>query len=436
MGLDFWNKEMETMSRADIEALQLKHLKALVSRLYDTSPLYHERMRQQGVKPDDIQTLDDIRKLPFTKKSDLRDNYPDKLFVVPQSEISRYHVSSGTTGKPTVVGYTRRDLDNWAESLARSFRSFGMGDEDVLQVSNGYGLFSGGLGMHYGAEKLGAAVLPAGTGNTNRQVDLMLDLPVTAIACTPSYMIHIAEVADKRGIDLHKDTRLRYGILGAEPWSESMRRHIQERTGIKAQNCYGASELSGPLFTECSEQQGIHIWGDLCLIEILDKESGEPVAEGEEGEMVVTMLQREAMPIIRYRIGDISSLHWEKCGCGRTHPRLQRLTGRVDDMLIVRGINVFPSQVEHVIGELEFLSAHYQITLDAQNFMDRMQVEVELDERCLTDDMVELGKMARTLDNRLKDVLNIKAEVKLLLPGTLPRFEGKSKRVIDNRKYD
>jgi phenylacetate-CoA ligase len=436
MGMEFWNKGIETMSREDIEALQLKHLNALVSRLYDSSPFYHDRMRKAGVLPSDVKSLDDVRKLPFTKKNDLRENYPDKLFMVPQSEVSRYHVSSGTTGKPTVVGYTRRDLENWAESLARSFRSFGMGEDDVLQVSNGYGLFSGGLGMHYGAERLGAAVLPASTGNTNRQVDLMLDLPVTAIACTPSYMIHISEVANKRGIDLHRDTKLRYGILGAEPWSESMRRHIQDSTGIKAQNCYGASELSGPLFTECSAQDGIHIWGDLCLIEILDKDTGEPVGDGERGEMVVTMLQREAMPIIRYRIGDISSLEWEKCACGRTHPRLQRLTGRVDDMLIVRGINVFPSQVEHVIGELEYLSPHYQITLDANNFMDRMQVEVELDERYLTDDMVELGKLTRNLENRLKDVLNVKTEVKLLLPGSLPRFEGKSKRVIDNRVYD
>jgi len=434
--MEFWNKGIETMSREDIEALQLKHLNALVSRLYDSSPFYHDRMRKAGVLPSDVKSLDDVRKLPFTKKNDLRENYPDKLFMVPQSEVSRYHVSSGTTGKPTVVGYTRRDLENWAESLARSFRSFGMGEDDVLQVSNGYGLFSGGLGMHYGAERLGAAVLPASTGNTNRQVDLMLDLPVTAIACTPSYMIHISEVANKRGIDLHRDTKLRYGILGAEPWSESMRRHIQDSTGIKAQNCYGASELSGPLFTECSAQDGIHIWGDLCLIEILDKDTGEPVGDGERGEMVVTMLQREAMPIIRYRIGDISSLEWEKCACGRTHPRLQRLTGRVDDMLIVRGINVFPSQVEHVIGELEYLSPHYQITLDANNFMDRMQVEVELDERYLTDDMVELGKLTRNLENRLKDVLNVKTEVKLLLPGSLPRFEGKSKRVIDNRVYD
>lgn len=434
--MDFWNRQIETMSREDIEALQLKHLKALSTRLYDSSPFYHGLMRREGLMPTDIKTLADIRKMPCTKKSDLRDNYPDKLFMVPQSEVSRYHVSSGTTGKPTVVGYTRRDLEVWAESLARCFRSFGMGDNDVLQVSNGYGLFSGGLGMHYGAEKLGAGVLPASTGNTNRQVDLMVDLPVTAIACTPSYMIHIAEVAEKRNISIRNDTKLKYGILGAEPWSENMRRHIEDKTGIQAQNCYGASELSGPLFTECSEQQGIHVWGDFCLIEILDKNTGEPVAEGETGEMVITMLQREAMPIIRYRIGDISSLVWDKCSCGRTHPRLQRLTGRVDDMLIVRGINIFPSQIEHVIGELEFLSPHYQITLDATNFMDRMQLEVELDESHLTDDMVLLNKMSRSLDARIKDVLNVKAEVKLLLPGSLPRFEGKSKRVIDNRVYN
>lgn len=434
--MGFWNKEVETMPREGIEALQLKHLKALVSRLYESSPLYRQRMEEMGVLPSDIQTLNDIRKLPFTVKDDLRQHYPDKLFVVPQSEIIRYHVSSGTTGKPTVVGYTQNDLDNWAESLARCFHSFGMDREDVLQVSNGYGLFSGGLGMHYGAERLGAGVLPAGTGNTQRQVDLMLDLPVTAIACTPSYMIHIAEVAEKRGVDIARDTKLRYGILGAEPWSEGMRQLIQERTGIMAQNCYGASELSGPMFTECSEQKGIHVWGDLCLIEILDKDSGEPVAEGERGEMVVTMLQREAMPIIRYRIGDISRLDWEKCACGRTHPRLQRLTGRVDDMIIVRGINVFPSQVEHVIGEMDFLAPHYRITLEAANYVDRMKLEVELDEKHLTDDMVKLRDMARRLDSRLREVLNVRVEVELALPGSLPRFEGKSKRVIDNRIVD
>lgn len=433
--MEYWNKKIETMSRKDLETFQLKKLKNLVSETYSNSPFYNKKMKELGVRPDDIENLNDISKLPTMKKTDLRDNYPDKLFVRPQADIIRYHVSSGTTGKPTVVGYTRNDLENWSESLARAFKSFGLGENDVMQVSNGYGLFSGGLGMHYGAEKLGATVLPTSTGNTHRQIELMMDLPVTAIACTPSYMFHIADECDRMGIDIQKDTKLRAGVLGAEPWSESMRKKIQDRTGIMAQNCYGASELSGPMFTECSEQAGIHIWGDLCYVEVLDK-NGDPCAEGERGELVLTMLQKEAFPLIRYKIGDISCLEWEKCACGRTHPRLQRLTGRTDDMLIVRGINVFPSQIEDVIGQMEFLSPFYHITVDAENYMDRMQLDVELNEESLTDDMNVLNKMSRRLDQRLKEVLNIKVELKLVLPGTLKRFEGKAQHVTDNRKFD
>ncbi|MDR0778737.1 MAG: phenylacetate--CoA ligase, partial [Methanomassiliicoccaceae archaeon] len=388
-----------------------------------------------GVRPEDIRTLDDIRKLPMMVKTDLRDNYPDKLLVRPQSEIIRYHVSSGTTGKPTVVGYTKNDIENWSESLARAFTSSGLDENDVMQISNGYGLFTGGLGKHYGAEKIGATVLPASTGNTARQIELMRDLPVTAIACTPSYMFHISDTCDSMGINIRKDTKLRVGILGAEPWSESMRKKLQERTGILAQNCYGTSELSGPMFTECVEQKGIHVWQDLCLMEILDDE-GEPCADGERGEMVITMLQKEAFPLIRYRIGDISALEWEKCACGRTHPRLQRLTGRTDDMLIIRGINVFPSQIEDVIGEMRFLSPFYHITVDAKNYMDSLLIEVEIADQALTDDMIKLEKMKREFDRRLKDVLNIKADIKLTLPGSMPRSEGRAKHVTDLRKYE
>ena len=433
--MEYWNKETECMSREEIEKFQLKALKKLVSETYSASPFYNRKMKELSVHPSDITSLKDISKLPAMKKHDLRDNYPDKLFVRSQADIIRYHVSSGTTGKPTVVGYTRNDIENWSNSLARAFTSFGLGKNDVIQVSNGYGLFSGGLGMHYGAEKLGASALPASTGNTNRQIELMMDLPVTAIACTPSYMFHIADECDKIGIDLRRDTKLRAGILGAEPWSESMRQKLQDRTGIAAQNCYGASELSGPMFTECSEQAGIHIWGDLCYIEIVDK-NGDPCADGERGEMILTMLQKEAFPLIRYKIGDISSLEWEKCSCGRTHPRLQRLSGRTDDMLIVRGINVFPSQIEDVIGEMEFVAPFYHITVDATNYMDRMMLEVELNEEFLTDDMTVLNKFSRRLDQRLKEVLNIKVDVKLVLPGTMKRYEGKAKHVTDNRTYD
>ncbi|MCL2712656.1 MAG: phenylacetate--CoA ligase [Methanomassiliicoccaceae archaeon] len=433
--MNYWNEKMETMPLNEIKALQLKLLRKLVSEMYISSKFYHGKMKEAGVKPDDIQTMKDVSKLPMMKKTDLRDNYPDKLFIRPQSEILRYHVSSGTTGKPTIVGYTRNDIENWSESLARAFVSSGLSNKDVMQISNGYGLFTGGLGKHYGAEKIGATVLPTGTGNTARQIELMRDLPVTAIACTPSYMFHIADECERMGVSIRNDTKLRVGILGAEPWSESMRKKLQERTGILAQNCYGTSELSGPMFTECTEQKGIHVWGDLCLMEILDK-NGDPCADGERGEMVITMLQKEAFPLIRYRIGDISSLEWEKCECGRTHPRLQRLSGRTDDMLIIRGINVFPSQIEDVIGEMDFLTPFYHITVSSVNYMDNMLVEVEITDDALTDDMIKMEKMKREFDRRLKDVLNIKAEIKLALPGSMPRVEGKAKHVTDTRSYE
>ena len=431
----YWNEKIETMPKEELQALQLELLQKLVKNTYRDSKFYRERMDAAGVKPEDIKTLDDIRKLPFMKKTDLRDNYPDKLFVRPYSELVRVHVSSGTTGKPTVVGYTAKDLENWAESLDRGMTSFGMTKDDMLENAHGYGLFTGGLGVHDAATRLGATVLPTSTGNTNRQIDLMMDLPVTAIAGTPSYLFHIADTCDQRGIDIRKDTKLRKAIAGGEPWSESMRQKLQERTGIRVHNCYGASEFYGPMFLECSEQCGVHVWADLCLMEVLH-DDGTPCKDGEKGNIVVTMLQKEAFPLIRYRIGDISSITWEKCKCGRTHPRLDRISGRADDMLVVKGINVFPSQIEAVIGEMPFLSPFYMITLTNENYSDHMIVEVELNESALTEDTRQLAEMAKKLDVRLKEILNIKAEVKLALPKTLPRFEGKSKHVIDNRSYE
>ena len=431
----YWNEKIETMSKEELQAMQLELLQKLVKNTYRDSKFYRERMDEAGVKPEDIKTLDDIRKLPFMKKTDLRDNYPDKLFVRPYSELVRVHVSSGTTGKPTVVGYTAKDLENWQESLDRGMMSFGMTKDDMLENAHGYGLFTGGLGVHDAATRMGVTVLPTGTGNTNRQIDLMMDLPVTAIAGTPSYLFHIADTCDQRGIDIRKDTKLRKAIAGGEPWSESMRQKLQERTGIRVHNCYGASEFYGPMFLECSEQCGVHVWADLCLMEVLH-DDGTPCKDGEKGNIVVTMLQKEAFPLIRYKIGDISSITWERCKCGRTHPRLDRISGRADDMLVVKGINVFPSQIEAVIGEMPFLSPFYMITLTNENYSDHMIVEVELNESALTEDTRELAEMARKLDVRLKEILNIKAEVKLALPKTLPRFEGKSKHVIDNRSYE
>ncbi len=431
----FWNEKIETMPREELEKLQLSLLKAKVREMYDKSPFFHDRMREAGVLPEDIDSFEAFRKVPFMRKSDLRDNYPDKLFTVPYDDITRIHVSSGTTGRPTVVGYTQRDLDNWTESLARGMTSFGMTKKDMLQNFHGYGLFTGGLGVHYGAERIGATVLPISTGNTERQIQLMQDLPVTAWAGTPSYMFHIADVCDKIGVDIRRDTKVKLAIAGGEPWSESMRRKLQDRTGVRVHNCYGASEMSGPMFLECSEQQGIHVWADLAYVEILD-ENDEPCAEGEKGQIVVTMLQKEAFPLIRYRMGDISSITWEKCACGRTHPRLSRISGRTDDMLVVRGVNVFPSQIESVIGELPFLSPFYHITLENANYMDAMTVRVELNEEYLTEDMNKLAEMSKTLSARLKSVLNIKADVRLELPGTLERFEGKANHVTDNRSYE
>ncbi|MCL2295725.1 MAG: phenylacetate--CoA ligase [Methanomassiliicoccaceae archaeon] len=431
----FWNKEIETMPRAELEKLQLSLLKKNVRTMYDSSKFIHDRMKAAGVSPADVTDLKTFRKIPFMLKTDFRDNYPDKLFVKPYEELERLHVSSGTTGKPTVVGYTKKDLEIWAESLARGMVSFGMSNKDLIQNAHGYGLFTGGLGVHYAAEKIGATVLPASTGNTERQIQLMRDLPVTAFAGTPSYLFHIADVCDEKGIDIQRDTKLRMAIAGGEPWSESMRIKIQNRTGIRMHNCYGASEFYGPSFLECEKQSGLHAWADICYIEILDK-NGDQCAEGERGEVVITMLQKEAFPLIRYKIMDISALVWEKCECGRTHPRLMRISGRTDDMLCVRGVNVFPSQVESVIGEIPFLSTFYHITLENKNYMDDMVVEVELNESSLKEDMTELLKRTRFVEDRLKNVLSISAKVKLVLPGTLKRFEGKSQHVTDNRRYD
>lgn len=433
--MPFWNEKIETMPREELQRMQLDLLRAKVREMYGRSPFFHERMRSVGMHPDDVTSFEAFRRVPFMRKSDLRDNYPDKLFTVPYDQIERVHVSSGTTGRPTVVGYTRRDLDNWTESLARGMTSFGMTGRDMLQNFHGYGLFTGGLGVHYGAERIGATVLPISTGNTERQIQLMQDLPVTAWAGTPSYMFHIADTCDRLGVDIRRDTRVRLAIAGGEPWSESMRRKLQDRTGVRVHNCYGASEMSGPMFLECSEQCGLHAWADLAYIEIIDG-NGDPCAEGEKGEMVVTMLQKEAFPLIRYRMGDVTTLTWEKCACGRTHPRLGRITGRTDDMLVVRGVNVFPSQIESVIGEMPFLSPFYHITLENSNYMDAMTVEVELSEDHLTEDMQRLADMSKQVSARLKSVLNIKADVRLVLPGTLERFEGKANHVTDNRSYD
>ncbi|HPH35786.1 MAG TPA: phenylacetate--CoA ligase [Methanoregulaceae archaeon] len=432
--MKFWDPRVEEMPKEELQRLQYKLLKTLVYRLYSFSPFYHKRMKESNVHPDDIQTLADIRKLPFMYKRDLRDNYPDKIFVAGRDDLVRYHVSSGTTGKPTVVGYTRNDLDNWTASLARGLVSCGMGRGDVLQVSYGYGLFTGGLGLHYGAERVGATVLPTSVGNTERQIELMQDLHTTAIACTPSYLLHMGEVAEKMGVSIRDDTDLRMGILGAEPWSDAMKARIEDWLGIKAYDIYGTSELSGPMFCECTEQNGFHVWGDLAYIEILDPETGEPLDRGEKGELVVTMLQKEALPMIRYRIGDITSYEDGVCACGRTHPRVMRISGRVDDMLIIRGINVFPSQIEYALMTIPQVGQHFQIVVDRKGALDDMLVRVEVARESFSDKITDLMAIRKNVEHKLRNTLNVAVNVELVEPGSLPRFEGKAKRVIDRRQ--
>jgi phenylacetate-CoA ligase len=433
MVMRFWDPQIEEMPKEEIKRLQFKLLKTLVYRLYSFSPFYHDRMKQTGVHPDDIRTLADVVKLPFMYKRDLRDNYPDRIFTASPDELVRYHVSSGTTGKPTVVGYTQRDLDAWTTSLARALTSCGLGRGDVMQVSYGYGLFTGGLGLHYGAERIGATVIPSSVGNTERQIELMQDLKATAIACTPSYLLHMGEVAEKMGVSIKKDTQLRTGILGAEPWSERMRNRMQDWLGIKAYDIYGTSELSGPLFTECVEQQGMHIWGDFALVEIIDPATGESLEPGERGELTVTILQKEALPMIRYRIGDITTMHDETCPCGRTHPRITRIEGRVDDMLIIRGINVFPSQIEHALMAIPEVGRQFQIVVDRRGALDEMLVRVELSREAFSDKINDLISIKNMVTHRLRNSLNVNVDVDLVEPGSLPRFEGKAKRVVDRR---
>ncbi|WP_202320084.1 phenylacetate--CoA ligase family protein [Archaeoglobus neptunius] len=431
----YWNPAIERLSTEELEEIQERRLRSLVKTVYDYSPFYRKRFRDAGVDPSDIRSLEDLSKLPFTRKKDLRDTYPFGMFSVPLSQVVRFHASSGTTGKPTVVGYTANDIRNWVESLCRALVSCGVGSEDIMQIAYGYGLFTGGLGFHYAAERLGATVLPISAGNTARQVELMKDLGTTVIACTPSYMLYLSEYAEEMGVSIERDTNLRMGIFGAEPWSEETRKRIESKTGITAYDVYGTSELSGPLFTECAERQGIHVWADMFLIEVVDPETGEQVGEGEKGELVVTTLTKEALPLIRWRTGDITYVETDKCACGRTHPRIMRILGRSDDMLIVRGVNVFPSQIEHVLMQIPEVGEHYMIILDRrEDGMDEMTIQVELSDRVEIDTTGDILRLEKKISERLKSVLNVWAKVEVVNPGTLQRFEGKAKRVIDRRK--
>ena len=429
-----WNTTKECMSRDEMRELQGRRLHKVVDYVYHNVPFYRNKLQQMGLEPDDIKTIDDIRLLPFTAKQDLRDNYPYGLQAAPQSEIVRVHASSGTTGNPTIVGYTRKDIGVWSECMARCLTAYGITRADTFSVAYGYGLFTGGLGAHYGVENLGATAVPASTGNTEKHVRLIRDLGITGLACTPSYALHLAETMEKMGVT-KDDIRLRVGAFGAEPWTEDMRREIESRLGLQGYNLYGLSEIMGPCVSyECQCKHGSHICEDHFFPEIINPDTLEPVPMGTVGELVFTTLTKEGMPLLRYRTRDLCTLMEGECECGRTAVRMGRILGRSDDMLIIRGINVFPSQVESVILSTEEFEPHYQLVIDRVDNLDRLTVRVELRNEFMTDLLPDLAALERKLSEKLKSVLSIRAKVQLLPQGTLERSQGKSKRVIDNRK--
>lgn len=429
----YWNEYDECMDRKQLEALQLERLRQSVERVYYHVAPYRALMDEAGVTPDDIQTLADISKLPFMKKQFLRDNYPFGLFAVPMSEVNRIHSSSGTSGKPTVVGYTTNDLNVWSELVARDLTMIGISKDDIVHVSYGYGLFTGGLGLHDGASKVGAAVVPASGGNTKRQVMIMNDYGATALACTPSYALYLAEALEKEG--LRDKIKLKYGVFGAEPWSENMRQELQNKLGIKAYDIYGMSEQMGPgVAMECTEQNGLHVHEDHFIVETIDPDTGEVLPPGERGELVFTSLTKEAFPIIRYRTRDIARLYTDACPCGRTSYRIGRIEGRSDDMLIIRGVNVFPSQIEHVLLSISGIEPQYQLVVDRVGAMDTLEVQVEVSKSFPFDEIKKLESLSRQIRKELESSLGISVSVKLVEPESIVRSEGKAKRIIDNRQ--
>ncbi len=430
-----YDDEMETLPREALEALQLKRLQNTAERVYNLVPFYRRKFDEAKVKPEDIKSLDDLKRLPFTTKQDLRDNYPFGLFTIPLEQVVRVHASSGTTGKPTVVGYSKRDVEIWSDLMARSLAATGVTKGDIIQNAYGYGLFTGGLGVHYGGERLGATVIPISGGNTKKQIMIMKDFGSTVLTATPSYTLYLAETMAEMGIK-REELKLKVGILGAEPWSEEMRNAIEEKLGIDALNIYGLSEIMGPgVAIECIESKnGLHIWEDAFIPEIIDPETGEVLPDGEEGELVITTILKEAIPLIRYRTRDITRIIKEPCKCGRTHRRIERIKGRTDDMLIIRGVNIFPSQIESLLMETEGVEPHYQIIVDRVNNLDTMEIIVEVSEKIFSDEIRHLQKLKERIEKDIKDLYGITVKVTLSEPKTLQRFEGKAKRVIDKRK--
>ncbi len=429
-----WNKQYECMEREELRKLQGERVKTMVQRVYDSVPFYRKKLQEAGIEPGDITTIDDLQKLPFTTKQDLRDNYPFGLFTVPQTDIVRLHASSGTTGKSTVVGYTHNDIQMWSEVVARSLTMAGVGKSDIIQVAYGYGLFTGGLGLHYGAEKVGATVIPISGGNTKKQLQLMEDFGSTVLACTPSYAAYLGEALVEEKID-RRNIKLKAGIFGAEPWTEEMRSQIELLLGIKAYDIYGLSEIIGPgVSMECHCQKGMHIFEDHFIPEIINPDTAEVLPYGELGELVFTPATKEAMPLIRYRTRDLTRLHGETCECGRTLVRMEKCVGRSDDMLIIRGVNVFPSQVESVLLEMSETKPHYLLLVDRENNLDILEIQVEIEEQFFSDEIKELEGLRHRIKANIASTLGISATIRLVEPGTIERSMGKAQRVIDKRK--
>ncbi|RMG58937.1 MAG: phenylacetate--CoA ligase family protein [Deltaproteobacteria bacterium] len=429
-----WEPEYECMDREDLEQLQLERLQSTLTRVYRNVPFYRKKFDELGINPEDVTSLSDLRNLPFTTKDDLRENYPYGLFAVPLREVVRIHASSGTTGMSTVVGYTKNDIKTWSNLVARILTAGGVTKDDVVQIAFGYGLFTGGFGLHYGAERIGASVIPISSGNTRRQIKIMQDFKTTALVCTPSYALLIADTIHEMGVNVNS-LSLKYGLFGAEPWSEGMRKEIEEKLKIIATDNYGLSEVMGPgVAGECLERNGLHINEDHFLVEVVDPETLEPVEPGEVGELVITTLTKEAFPVIRFRTRDLTRLITEPCACGRTSVRMSRVMGRTDDMLIIKGVNVFPSQIEAVLFEIEGTEPHYQIVIDRKGALDEVTVYVEVSESIFFDQMKKQREMIEYIKKRLAAELGISVDVKLVEKKTLERFEGKAKRVIDRRK--
>ncbi|HEX9059569.1 MAG TPA: phenylacetate--CoA ligase [Clostridia bacterium] len=432
--MSFWNATYECMSRDQMRNVQSERLRTTVNRVYHNVPHYRDKMQKAGIEPGDIKSIDDLKKLPFTYKQDLRDTYPYGLFASPLSEIVRIHASSGTTGRQTVVGYTRRDLDTWSEVMARTLTSAGGNRDSFIQVAYGYGLFTGGLGAHYGAEKIGASVIPISGGNTKRQLQIMKDFGTTILACTPSYALYLAEELEESGVK-KSELKLKAGVFGAEPWSSGMRTEIEERLGILAIDIYGLSEIIGPgVATECELQNGLHIQEDHFIPEIIDPVTEEVLPPGSKGEIVFTTVTKEGLPLIRYRTRDISTLNYDVCSCGRTTVRMSKVMGRSDDMLIIRGVNVFPSQIESVLLEIGETAPHYLLIVDRADNLDSLEIWVEMTPNLFSDEVKKIEDMERRIRKEIESTLGINAKVKLVEPKSIERSEGKAKRVIDKRK--